>query len=65
MQREKKIYIIQALLDLQFAVVAPDDDEAKREARKLVKNAMETGALGSVGYTLTVKNVREAKPDTR
>jgi hypothetical protein len=62
MQRQKKIYIVQALLDLQFGVVASDDDEAKKEAHKLVQKAMETGILGSVGWTLNIKNIHEAKP---
>jgi len=65
MQRQKKIYIVQALLDLQFAVVASDDDEAKKEAHKLVHKALETGVLGSVGWTLNIKNIHEAKPISR
>jgi predicted dinucleotide-binding enzyme len=65
MQRQKKIYIVQASLDLQFAVVASDDDEAKKEARKLVQKALDTGVLGSVGWTLEFKNIHEAKPISR
>jgi predicted dinucleotide-binding enzyme len=65
MQRQKKIYIVQALLDLQFAVVASDDDGAKKEAHKLVQKALDTGVLGSVGWTLELMKIHEVKPISR
>jgi hypothetical protein len=62
MQRQKKIYIVDGLVDMRLGVAAADEDEAKREARQLVKKVMDTGTFGTVGWNFDVKQVREAKP---
>lgn len=37
MQRQKKIYLVDGLVDMRLGVAASDEDEAKRGARQLVK----------------------------
>ncbi|MDG6919718.1 MAG: hypothetical protein JRN11_07870 [Nitrososphaerota archaeon] len=62
MQKQKKIYLVDGLVDMRLGVAADDEDEARREARQVVKKVIETGAFGTVGWTFNIKDVREAKP---
>lgn len=62
MQKQKKIYIVDGLVDMRLGVAADDEEEARREARQMVKKVIDTGAFGTVGWNFNIKDVKEAKP---
>ena len=62
MQKQKKIYIVDGLVDMRLGVAADDEEEARREARQMVKKVIDTGAFGTVGWNFNIKVVKEAKP---
>lgn len=61
----KKIYIVDGVIELRFAVAATTPLEAEQEARRRVSKSMETEAFGTVGWSFTSKKVQEAKPISR
>lgn len=61
MQKQKKIYIVDGLVDMRLGVEADDEDEARREARQKVRKVIGTGVFGTVGWSFNIKDVRVAK----
>ncbi len=60
-QRKSKIYVVDGNIDLRFAVTGDNEVEAKHNAEKLIKKVMDTELLGSFGWNLKIKEIREAK----
>jgi hypothetical protein len=61
-KKNLKIYIVDGGISVRFGVSATNESDAKRVAKKLVKKLMESEALGSVGWSFDLEQVREAKP---
>lgn len=57
-----RIFIVDGNIDLRFAVTGEDEAEAKRNAERLIKKILDTEVLGTFGWTLKIKDVKEARP---
>jgi hypothetical protein len=59
----KKIYIVDGVIELRFAVAATTSVEAEREARKSVTKSMENEVFGpAVDWNFVSKRVQEVQP---
>ncbi len=61
-EKSKKIYIVDGVIDMRFAVSESSEGEAGKKAEQLIRKVMETEVLSSFGWSFSVKQIKEAKP---
>ena len=64
-KKNLKIYIVDSTIDVRFGVITGNENDAKKEAGKLVKKLMESEILGSLGWSFELSEVKEAKADAK
>ena len=57
-----KLYVVDGKIEIRFAVSESNNEKAKEKAEQTIKKLIETGLLGSCGYTFSIKKVVEVKP---
>jgi hypothetical protein len=61
MDNKEKFFVVDGKIDVRFVVCGLNDKDAKNNAEKTIKKLIETGILGSCGYTFDITDVKEAK----
>lgn len=57
---KEKVFVVDAIIDVRFGVVAPDEKKVEDRAKDVIKKLIETGILGGAGFSIEIKKISPA-----